>query len=323
MSKGPFLSCPLLLKPSSSKEFSIIEGVYNRPDPTLVHNSASAVELSPLIPGSAALEDRPDASFDFIAMLAPQGVLERRFAMAHALRALKPGGAFAVLAAKDRGGTRLFDELSSFGCDVTQTARRHHRICSASRPLMPTGLDDAIAQGAPRILPGLNLWTQPGIFSWDRTDKGTAILLSHLPSLAGSGADFGCGAGLLARAVLQGASVARLFAIDTDRRAIDAARRNIADPRVVFAWHDLRQDYPDLRDLDFVVMNPPFHDGGAEDRALGQTFIRRAAAALKPGGVCWLVANRHLPYEAALKLNFSRVRQIVQDDGYKIYEARR
>jgi 16S rRNA (guanine1207-N2)-methyltransferase len=289
----------------------------------LADYSANATQLSPLIPGSAALEDQPAASFDRIAMLAPQGVVERRSAMAHALRALKPGGAFVVLAAKDRGGARLFAELSSFGCDVTQTARRHHRICSTSRPLTPTGLDDAIAQGAPRILPGLNLWTQPGIFSWDRADKGTAILLSHLPPLSGTGADFGCGAGLLARAVLQGPSVARLLAIDTDRRAIDAARRNIADPRAVFAWHDLRQDYPDLRDLDFVVMNPPFHDGGAEDRALGQTFIRRAAAALKPGGVCWLVANRHLPYEAALKLNFSGVSQIAQDGGYKIYEARR
>jgi 16S rRNA (guanine1207-N2)-methyltransferase len=278
--------------------------------------------LSPLIPGSLALEDHPAASFDRIAMLAPQGVLERHFAMAHALRTLKPGGAFLVLAAKDRGGARLFGELSSFGCEVTQTARRHHRICIASRPVTPAGLDDAIAQGALQILPGVG-WTQPGIFSWDRADKGTAILLSHLPPVTGTGADLGCGAGLLARAVLQGASVARLFAIDTDRRAIDAARRNIADPRVVFAWHDLRQDYADLRNLDFVVMNPPFHDGGAEDRALGQTFIRRAAAALKPGGVCWLVANRHLPYEAALKLNFSVLRQIVQDDGYKIYEARR
>ena len=47
-------------------------------------------------------------------------------------------------------------------------------------------------------------------------------------------------------------------------------------------------------------MNPPFHDGGTEDRALGQGFIRRAAEVLRPGGTCWLIANRHLPYEGVL-----------------------
>jgi 16S rRNA (guanine1207-N2)-methyltransferase len=77
------------------------------------------------------------------------------------------------------------------------------------------------------------------------------------------------------------------------------------------------------RDLDFVVMNPPFHDGGIEDRALGETFIVRAAASLKTGGACWMVANRHLPYEASLGGHFARVRQVEQGDGYKIYEARR
>jgi 16S rRNA (guanine1207-N2)-methyltransferase len=70
-------------------------------------------------------------------------------------------------------------------------------------------------------------------------------------------------------------------------------------------------------------MNPPFHDGGVEDQALGRTFIRRAAEALRPGGTCWLVANRHLPYEAELKAHFRRVAPIVEAEGYKIYEAQR
>ena len=54
-------------------------------------------------------------------------------------------------------------------------------------------------------------------------------------------------------------------------------------------------------------MNPPFHDGGTEDQALGQAFIRRAAEALRPGGTLWLVANRHLPYEATLSAAFKTV----------------
>jgi 16S rRNA (guanine1207-N2)-methyltransferase len=72
-----------------------------------------------------------------------------------------------------------------------------------------------------------------------------------------------------------------------------------------------------------VVMNPPFHDGGTEDRALGVAFIAAAAKALRKGGVCWLTANRHLPYEAPLDEAFAKVTLKAERGGYKIYEARK
>ena len=74
-------------------------------------------------------------------------------------------------------------------------------------------------------------------------------------------------------------------------------------------------------DLDFVVSNPPFHDGGAEDRRLGQAFIRKAAELLHKGSVLWCVANRHLPYEAELNAAFKRVRMVADAGGYKLFEA--
>jgi 16S rRNA (guanine1207-N2)-methyltransferase len=301
----------------------IADAVYARPDPDLIETSTEAVELSPLAPGARALEDQADGSFAHVTVLAPPGVLERRYVLAHVLRILEPGGRLSALAPKDKGGARLAKELAAFGCAPRESARRHHRFCDAARPEQPEGLAAAIVGGAPRIAPALGLWSQPGVFSWDRPDPGSALLLRHLPPLAGVGADFGCGVGLLARAVLQSQNVQHLRLIDIDRRAIEAARRNIDDPRAAFAWTDLRADTAGLEDLDFVVMNPPFHDQGEEDRGLGAAFIRRAAAALKPKGVCWLVANRHLPYEALLKPLFPRLRQVVQAEGYKIYEARK
>jgi 16S rRNA (guanine1207-N2)-methyltransferase len=73
--------------------------------------------------------------------------------------------------------------------------------------------------------------------------------------------------------------------------------------------------------LDFIVMNPPFHDTGMEDHSLGQAFIARAAMLLKPGGQCWLTANRHLPYEAPLHHHFTHVTLVDMADGFKIYRA--
>ena len=280
-----------------------------------------ALQLSPLEPGAGRLEELADGSCAAMTVLAPQGVLERRFVLAHALRVLRAGGRLTALAPKDRGGQRLPKELAEFGCAVDQVSRRHHRVCTVVRPDRPAGLDEAIAAGGPQIPPALGLWSQPGIFSWDRPDPGSLMLIRRLPALDGIGADLGCGVGLLALRVLESASVRRISLIDIDRRAVDAAHRNVTDPRADFAWGDVRQGV--LQDLDFIVMNPPFHDGGAEDRSLGEAFIRRAAAVLKPGGTCWLVANRHLPYETHLKASFKAVRQVEQGDGYKIYEARR
>ena len=142
-----------------------------------------------------------------------------------------------------------------------------------------------------------------------------------MPSLGGSGADLGCGVGILGRAVLASSKVSSLLAIDIDARAIAAARRNIEDERAIFDHRDVRGPAP--AGLDFVVMNPPFHDAGREARALGQAFIAAAGASLRKGGVCWMVANIALPYEAVLAACFSRVTSVTQARGYKVYEARK
>ena len=296
-----------------------MHGLYGAPPADLVAAAADPVQFSPLLPGTAALDEA--AGLAGMSVAAPPGTIERRYVLALTLRALAPGAPFTVLAPKDKGGARLRKELEAFGCAITETSRHHYRVCTGKRPAAPAGVEEAIAAGAPRLSAALGLWTQPGVFSWDRIDPGSALLVEQLPVLSGAGADFGCGVGYLARAVLASPQVRNLALIDIDRRAVDAARRNVADSRARFQWADVTNGADGLAALDFVVMNPPFHDGGAEDRALGLGFIARASNALRPGGVCWLVANRHLPYEAELASLFKTVNPKAQLRGYKIYEA--
>lgn len=297
--------------------------VYGLPPRELTEPDHGAVQVSPLIPGSEALDDQPGQSLDAITILAPPGTVERRYVLAQGLRALKAGGTMTALAPKAKGGSRLAKELKAFGLQVTEDARRHHRICEVVRPT-ELDLSEALAAGAPRLSPELGLWTQPGVFSWDRVDPGTALLLSRLPPLSGVGADFGCGLGFLAHGVLAAPEVTGLTLVDIDRRAVECARRNVSDPRARLVWADIRQGDLGLGELDFVVMNPPFHDGGAEDRALGAAFIARAAGALRHGGKLLMVANRHLPYERPLADSFgAKVKLLAEEGGYKLYEARR
>ena len=160
--------------------------------------------------------------------------------------------------------------------------------------------------------------SQPGIFSWDHVDDGSALLAKHLPAdLSGKVADFGCGWGYLAREVLHSSSVTHLDLIDAEHRAIEAARANIADPRASLHWLDLTTEaVPAIYDA--IVCNPPFHAGRAAEPGLGQKFIEAAARALKPGGRFYVVANRGLPYEPLLKASFASVATLADNNKFRV-----
>ena len=295
--------------------------IYGQPPVELAAPPPGARQVSPLIPGAEALEGLAPASLARAVVAAPAGTLERRYVLALAVRALRPGGELLALAPKARGGARLGEELAGFGCVVRETGRRHHRICSTVRPEAPQGLEAAIAAGAPRRSPALGCWTQPGVFSWDRPDPGTDLLLAGLPPLCGRGADLGCGLGGVAQAVLAQGGVTALDLVDLDRRAVEAARRNVADLRAAFHWADARAWGPN-GGLDFVAMNPPFHDEAGEARALGQDFVRAARRLVRRGGLVRLVANRHLPYEALMAELFARAEVKASAHGFKVLEGR-
>ncbi|MGO8737838.1 class I SAM-dependent methyltransferase [Rhodoblastus sp.] len=297
----------------------IHNNVFGAPPPELAQVAPDARQFSPLVPGADDLAELPPGALADLVLLAPPGAVERRATLALALRALAPGAPLLAMAAKDKGGGRIAWELAELGCPSLESARRHHRICAASAQGDEAAIQAAIDAGAPRFVESLGLWTQPGVFSWDRIDPGSALLIRHLPQFSGRGADFGCGLGVIAHGILASPKVKSLVLVDIDRRATELCARNVADPRVTILWADARE----LKNgpLDFIAMNPPFHEAGQESKELGQGFIASAAANLRPGGRCWLVANRHLPYEAAMAKNFRSVTPIAVEDGFKLIEA--
>ena len=147
-----------------------------------------------------------------------------------------------------------------------------------------------------------------------------------VPAGVYEGADLGAGYGYLSAEVLaRNPGVHALDLYEADARALALARENLGTPAGVelgFHWHDVAAGLP-RRGYDFIVSNPPFHSGRADEPALGRAFIAAAAGALRPGGRLFLVANRHLPYEAELAARFAAVRVLAQEGGFKVVEATR
>ena len=164
--------------------------------------------------------------------------------------------------------------------------------------------------------------TRPGVFSADGPDRGSQALAAALPPLIGAVADLGAGWGFLARGILAADTVAALHLVEADAVALDCARINVTDPRAAFHWADATRWRPPAP-LDAVVSNPPFHAGRAGDPGLGRSFIAAAARMLAPTGSFWMVANRHLPYEAALAAEFAEVEEAGGTPGFKVIHARK
>ncbi|MGW5672207.1 class I SAM-dependent methyltransferase [Micromonospora sp. NPDC003776] len=134
-----------------------------------------------------------------------------------------------------------------------------------------------------------------GVFSADRLDPGTAVLLrkADLPAgdVTGPLLDIGCGFGPITCVLATVAPAATVWAVDVNQRARDLTRANAAR---VGAAERVRVVAPDdvPADLTFAQIwsNPPIHVGKAELHAVLLRWLPRLA----PDGVAWLVIARHL-----------------------------
>lgn len=265
-----------------------------------------------------------DADFDNLVMLVGKQQEETRHDLACGLRLLKAGGTLTISGANDGGGKRIEKDLMALGLSFFADSKHKCRVAQARKNTHPDPslTDRWIADGAWQPVLDDRFVSRPGLFSWDRIDKGSALLAGYLPQdLVGRGADFGCGYGYLATHVLGFCSaVSSMICVDADARAVEACRRNIP-AKAEYLWHDLTKVPAGCSDLDFIIMNPPFHEGSVTQNQLGVSFIRTAAACLKKNAHLYMVANTHLPYEAVLSESFRHVYPLAQQQGFKIFRA--
>lgn len=303
---------------------------------TLLVNVDYGSELEPFLSGrlthwgwrigTGSMDPVSERSFSAVFVLLPQQRESALGLLAWAQSLLVDEGLLVVAAANDAGGRRLVDDLQPFCGDLNSACKHKCRVVWARKPAMRPFPADWVAGAAPRVHPDTGLWTQPGIFSWDRIDKATALLLPHIPkNETGVFIDAGCGNGVITRDILIGnPDATRVYGFDADARAVAMCRRNLESfsDVVDILWTDF-VGHPKEVEADWVIMNPPFHDGKGESILLGQRFIVQAVTMLKPRGQMLMVANAHLPYEKTLRACFQNVEKVQENQGFKIFLAQR
>jgi 16S rRNA (guanine1207-N2)-methyltransferase len=179
----------------------------------------------------------------------------------------------------------------------------------------------------PLALPDLtlSLVTDRGVFSGDRVDPGTKLLLSEVEvpsSLAGDVLDLGCGYGPIAVTVARRAPDATVWALDVNERALALTAENAAAAGVAARVRPVvADDVPGDVRFSAIYSNPPIRVGKEALHSLLRTWLSRLA----PAGVAVLVVQKHLGSDslaAWLGDEGYAVRRLGSRMGYRLLEVR-
>ncbi len=267
--------------------------------------------------------------FPLVMLLPPRQRDEARALMARAIEATAEGGRVIASMSNNEGARSGEADLEKLAGPLEVASKNKCRVFWTSN--LGDNIDRTLLSkwrelDAVRAIENGRFVSRPGVFAWDRIDVASALLAENLPNdLAGRAADLGAGFGFLSVELLTRCpDIRALDLYEAEHRALELARVNLAPfadrTMLGFHWHDVTAGLQSKYEV--IVTNPPFHAQRGIDRPdIGRRFISVAAEALKPAGRLWLVANRHLPYEAVLTTQFGTVRVVTEARGFKVIEG--
>lgn len=278
------------------------------------------------------------APVDVVAVRLPKGKQAALQLIWDAFHALKSGGRLFLAGANNEGiktYLRHMEEL--FGNGRLVAYRKGCRVGMAVKPEQISPLPKVFSapwldhehfesfrvemQGNEYVV-----CSRPGVFAWDRLDRGTQALLEAMDVRADDHVlDLGCGYGIVGVVAADRARTGAAHLVDAHVTAVEAARRTVAANGLSNGHVHLSDCAAAVRNqqFDLVLANPPFHHGKATQYDVAQQFMRDAAAVLKSRGRFYLVANQFLAYEEPLREPFGQVETVYWDNQFKVLLATR
>jgi 16S rRNA (guanine1207-N2)-methyltransferase len=173
----------------------------------------------------------------------------------------------------------------------------------------------------------MNFYSKPGVFGWEKVDKGSQLLVSCLPPViqymkgVESVLDLGCGWGYLMLAT-QSIPIDVRVATDNNVAAIDAAKRNFSEAgmNVQCVVDDCASQVRQRFDL--ILCNPPFHQGFQVSDSLTEKFLKSATRLSRRSTRAIFVVNQFIPLQKLAESYFKESRLLASADGFNVFELR-
>ena len=173
----------------------------------------------------------------------------------------------------------------------------------------------------------VELQTANGVFSPERIDTGTRVLLSSVPAPPPGGnlLDLGCGWGPIALTLAAESPHATVWAVDVNERSLDLVRRNAKVMGLTNVNAVRPEDVP--ADISFMTIwsNPPIRVGKNELHSMLEHWMPR----LEPGTDAWLVVQRNLGSDSLHRwmddtfADSLSVTRAATNKGYRVLKVRR
>lgn len=167
----------------------------------------------------------------------------------------------------------------------------------------------------------LRFTTDSGVFSKDKVDYGTNVLLTSLPPMEGKILDLGCGYGPIGITLARLNPNSEIVMIDINQRAVDLAKINIEQNGINNAWALQSNGFENLEEtFNAIISNPPIRTG----KKVIYSLFEESARHLENGGSIYLVIQKKQGAKSAMnKLNeiYGNCQVINKKGGYWILHS--
>lgn len=220
--------------------------------------------------------------------------------------------------------TALKQAKQLFGSQIETTIHSGYRLAIITKVQATSNIDDNNYQQLRELnIKAQAFWSKPGLFGWDKVDRGSEILVEAINGqLNGSVLDLGCGWGFLSRAALQ-QNIDCLTATDNNAAAMVVAAKNLADwaEQTTIIADDCGESLA-AKQFNHILCNPPFHQGFDHQTQLTEKFINQCARLVKADGSVWWVVNQFVGVSQLAQRTFKQCEHIRRQDGFDIWRLR-